>query len=139
MGKSFDGRHRRALGAMFNHEKLEVWQKALVFADLIYSVTKTFPNEERFDLTNQMRRAVVSISSNLAEGSSRNSQVDFAWFVEVATGSVFDVASQAFIARRQNMLSETAFKQVYAAADKLGRMLSGLRRALLKKREANNP
>ncbi len=120
---------------MFNYKKLEVWQEAIVFADLIYSVTKTFPSEERFGLTNQMRRSAVSISSNLAEGSSRNSHADFARFVEAATGSVFEIASQAFIARRQNILSETTCKQVYAATEKLGRMLSGLRRAPLKTRE----
>ena len=56
---------------MFNFEKLDVWQEAIQFADLVYELTGDFPGEERFGLTNQMRRAAVSISSNLAEGSSR--------------------------------------------------------------------
>jgi four helix bundle protein len=56
---------------MFNFEKLDVWQEAIQFADLVYELTGDFPNDERFGLTNQMRRAAVSISSNLAEGSSR--------------------------------------------------------------------
>jgi four helix bundle protein len=120
--------------AMFNYEKLEVWQEAIAFADLIYSITKRFPSEERFGLTNQMRRAVVSISSNLAEGSARNSRIEFARFVEVASGSTFEVASQAFIAHRQDMLSEADFNQVYEGSEKLGRMLSGLRRSLLEGR-----
>jgi four helix bundle protein len=80
---------------MFNFEKLDVWQKAIEFADFIYSETRRFPNEERFGLTNQMRRAAVSISSNIAEGSSRMSQIDFARFIEIGTGSVFEVVSQA--------------------------------------------
>jgi hypothetical protein len=76
---------------MFNFEKLEVWQEAIQFADSVYTITRTFPDEERFGLTNQMRRAAVSISSNLAEGSSRSSRPDFARFVEIATGSLFEV------------------------------------------------
>jgi len=116
---------------MFNFEKLEVWQKAIEFADLIYLVTKAFPNDERFGLTNQMRRAAVSISSNIAEGSSRNSHGDYARFVEIATGSVFEVVSQTFVARRQQFLDEEAFNSIYAAAEEQGRMLSGLRAYLV--------
>jgi four helix bundle protein len=66
---------------MFKFEKLDVWQKAIDFADLVYSKTKLFPADERFGLTNQMRRAAVSISSNIAEGSARISDADFARFV----------------------------------------------------------
>ena len=62
---------------MFNFEKLEVWQKAIDFADLVYTTTRNFPAEERFGLTNQMRRAAVSISSNIAEGCSREFQDRF--------------------------------------------------------------
>ena len=58
---------------MFNFEKLDVWQKAIQFADSVYRVTKAFPEDERFGLTSQMRRSAVSISSNIAEGSSRHS------------------------------------------------------------------
>lgn len=79
---------------MFNFEKLDVWQKAIDFADLVYKHTRNFPAAERFGLTNQMRRAAVSISSNIAEGTSRMSQTDFARFIEIATGSVFEVVSQ---------------------------------------------
>ena len=100
-------------------------------ADLIYAQTRRFPAEERFGLTNQMRRAAVSISSNVAEGSSRMSQADFARFVEIATGSVFEVTSQAFVARKQGFLSEENFRALYEAAEELSRMLSGLRKSLL--------
>ena len=115
---------------MFNFEKLEVWHEAIAFADTIYTITKPFPDDERFGLTNQMRRAAVSISSNIAEGSSRSSRVDFARFIEIATGSVFEVVSQSTISKRQGFLSEAAYAQVYAAAEKQRRMLSGLRRSL---------
>jgi len=116
---------------MFNFEKLEVWQKAIDFADLIYSETRSFPAEERFGLTNQLRRAAISVSSNIAEGSSRSSKSDFARFVEIATGSVFEVVSQAFIAQRQSFLSEDQFRDIYTDAEELSRMLSGLRKSLL--------
>ena len=116
---------------MFNFEKLEVLQKVIDFADLIYNETRAFPAEERFGLTNQLRRAAISISSNIAEGSSRSSRNDFARFVEIATGSVFEVVSQGFIARRQNFLDEDQFRKMYADAEELSRMLSGLRKSLL--------
>jgi four helix bundle protein len=115
---------------MFNFEKLDVWQKAIDFGDFIYNQTRGFPTEERFGLTNQLRRAAVSISSNIAEGSSRNSKTDFARFIEIATGSVFEVTSQAFVARRQELLNEAEFRQIYESAEELSRMLSGLRKSL---------
>ena len=116
---------------MFNFEKLEVWRKAIDFADLIYKETRAFPSEERFGLTNQLRRAAVSISSNIAEGSSRSSKTDFARFTEIAAGSVFETVSQAFIARRQGFFTEEQFRNIYADAEQLSRMLSGLRKSLL--------
>ena len=112
---------------MFNFEKLEAWQKAIDFADSVYRITKVFPSDERFGLTNQMRRAAVSISSNLAEGSSRNSHTDYARFVEIATGSLFEVISQSFISNRQKFLNDADFHTLYADAEELSRMLSGLR------------
>ena len=116
---------------MFNFEKLEVWQKAIDFADLVYTDSRLFPSEERFGLTNQMRRAAVSISSNLAEGSSRHSKTGFARFVEISTGSLFEVISQAFIAKQQGFLNDARFQILYQAAEEQSRMQSGLRKALL--------
>ena len=116
---------------MFNFEKLDTWNEAIEFADLVYSLTRNFPAEERFGLTNQMRRAAVSISSNIAEGSSRTSRADYARFIEIATGSVFEVVSQSTIGLRQGFLSQDQHRLIYAAAEKQGKMLSGLRRSLL--------
>ena len=115
---------------MFNFEKLDVWQKAIDFADLVYNHTRKFPSNERFGLTIQMRRAAVSVSSNIAEGTSRMSQTDFARFIEIATGSVFEVVSQSFIGRRQGFLNQEQFRALYTAAEEIGRMLSGLRKSL---------
>ena len=107
---------------MFNFEKLEVWQKAIDFADLIYNETRRFPAEERFGLTNQLRRA---------EGSSRSSKTDFARFTEIVAGSVIEALSQAFIAWPQSLFSEDQFRTIYTDAEQLSRMLSGLRKSLL--------
>jgi four helix bundle protein len=123
--------------SMFKFEKLDVLAKAfgVDFADLVYSKPKSFPSDERFGLTNQMRRAAVSVSSNIAEGSARISDADFARFVEIATGSLLEVVSEstpnAFGARRQGYLSAQDFAAICKAAEEQGRMLSGLRRTLV--------
>jgi len=116
---------------MFNFEKLETWQKALGFADLVYSLTRSFPTDERFGLTNQMRCTAVSISSNIAEGTARSSKNDYARFLEIAAGSLFEVVSQSFVSQRQGFLSESDFKRLYSAAEEQGKMLSGLRRSVV--------
>jgi four helix bundle protein len=115
---------------MFNFEKLAVWHQAIELADLVYSITRRFPADERFGLTVQMRRAAVSVSSNIAEGSSRASRTDYARFVEIATGSVFEIVSQANICRRLGLISDEDHGRLYAAAEEQSRMLSGLRRSL---------
>ena len=116
---------------MFRFEKFDVWHKAVDFAAKVYSATTGFPADERFGLTSQMRRAAVSISSNIAEGSSRSSDADFARFVEIAYGSLMETVSQAVIARKQKFLPDDQFQEVYNDAEEIGRMLSGLRAKLL--------
>lgn len=124
---------------MFRFEKLEVWQRAIDHAGVIYALTRDFPSDERFGLTNQMRRAAVSVSSNIAEGSGRVSDVDFARFLEIAYASLMEVVSQATIAHRQKFLSKDSYDQVYRESDELARMLSGLRVTLLGKLRKPNP
>ena len=117
---------------MFRFEKLEVWQRAVVFADLVYEATRSFPADERFGLTSQMRRAAVSISSNIAEGSGGSSDKDFAHFVEIAHGSLMEIVSQARIAERKAFLSTDSHNELNNQAEELARMLSGLRNSLLR-------
>ncbi|MDA1049358.1 MAG: four helix bundle protein [Planctomycetota bacterium] len=117
---------------MFRFEKLEVWQRAITFADRVYELTQTFPGDERFGLTSQMRRASVSVSSNIAEGSGRSSDKDFAHFVEIAYGSLMEVVSQTQIAVRRSFLPTEAHDELYRHAEELARMLSGLRNSLLR-------
>ena len=117
---------------MFRFEKLDVWQKAVEYADLIYEVTRNFPVEERFGLTSQLRRSAVSVSSNIAEGTSRQSDVDLARFIEIAYGSLLESVSEMEIAKRQGFLSDEMFKKTYKKAESLAKMLSGFRRTLRK-------
>jgi four helix bundle protein len=114
----------------FNFEKLDVWHRAVDLAALVYEFTQAFPPDEKFGITSQMRRAAVSVSSNIAEGSSRSSRQDFARFVELAVGSLYELVSQAFIARKQELIDEQVFQKLYADSDELIRMLSGLRNHL---------
>jgi four helix bundle protein len=114
---------------VFKFEKLTVWQKSIAFADLVYAETRGFPVDERFGLTNQIRRAANSIPSNIAEGSARP-DADFAKFIGYASGSLYEVVTQAFIARRQGFLAEPIFAKIYGDADEISRMLSGLRDSL---------
>src|SRR3972149_6636369 len=98
---------------MFRFEKLDIWQKAVEYADLIYRLTQDFPAEERFGLSSQLRRSAVSISSNIAEGTSRSSDTDLARFVEIAYGSLLESISELEIAKRQRFLSDDMFAQAY--------------------------
>jgi four helix bundle protein len=114
---------------MFNFEKLEVWQKAIVYAGVVYRLTRLFPRAEQFGLTNQIRRAANSISSNIAEGSACP-PADFARFLGYATSSLYEVVTQAIVARNEGFLVAADFKNLYADAEEITRMLSGLRNSL---------
>jgi four helix bundle protein len=83
---------------MHKYKELKVWQKAVELTKLIYELTKTFPQEEKFGLTNQIRRASVSIPSNIAEGAGRNSDKEFVQFLAIAAGSSYEVETQLIIA-----------------------------------------
>jgi four helix bundle protein len=84
---------------MFNCEKLDVWQKAIDSADLVARHTRRFPVGERFGPINQIWRSAVSISAKIAEGTFRMSETEYPRFIQLATGSVFEVVFQAFVGR----------------------------------------
>ncbi len=115
---------------MFRFEKLDVWDKSVDFADRVHAATRTFPIEERFGLTSQLRRASVSISSNIAEGSARSSDKDFVHFHQIAYSSLLEVLSQAQVAIRQAHLDVEQRDDLYERGEELACMLSGLKRSL---------
>ena len=118
---------------MFKFERLDIWQRAIEYADFIYAVTCSFPTEERFGLISQLRRSAVSVSSNIAEGSSRSSDADLTRFIEIAYGSLLESVSELEIAKRQLFLKEEDFQAAYNRAENLSKMLSGFRRTLKKR------
>jgi four helix bundle protein len=115
---------------MFRFEKLDGWQMAIELADRVYKTTCRFLDNERFGLTSQMRRCAVSISSNIAEGSGRASDADFARFLEIAYGSLTEVVSQLRIAQIQGFLTSDEHDELYQVSERLARVLSGLRSSL---------
>lgn len=117
---------------MFRFEKLDVWHEAVAYADRVYKLTRQFPSDERFGLTSQMRRAAVSVSSNIAEGCGRVSDADYARFLEIAYGSLMETVSQAHIAARQQFMTEAERVELCSRADHVARMLSGLRTSLFR-------
>ncbi len=115
---------------MFGFEKLDVWRMSVDFATSIYEHTSKFPDHEKFGLSNQLRRASVSISSNIAEGSGRNSPSDFGRFVSIAYGSLMESVSQLHIAARLKYIDESSLNQLFTQAESIAKMLSRLRSSL---------
>jgi four helix bundle protein len=112
----------------YYYEKLEVWQKARNVVKLIYQETEKFPNSELFGLSIQMRRAAVSVASNIAEGSCRTSEKDKSRFYEISYGSVVELRVQATLAHDLKYLSDENLNLLIQEFDQIARMLSGLRR-----------
>ena len=97
---------------MRDFRKYVIWQKAIELTDRVYSFTDSFPKSEVYALSNQLQRATVSIASNIAEGSSRSSEKDFAHFLEIAIGSAFEVETQLTIALRRSYISQEDYEEV---------------------------
>ena len=112
------------------HEKLDVWKKGIDFTVEIYRATEVFPKEEKFGLTSQLRRAAVSIPSNIAEGAARTSNKEFLHFLSIAQGSASEVATQLLIASRLGYIAKDEYRNFYLQVDDLGRMLTGLAKHL---------
>jgi four helix bundle protein len=110
------------------HEKLDVWRKAIDFVLEVYKTTESFPKEEKFGLTSQIRRAAVSVPANLAEGAARTSVKEFAHFISNAQGSASEVETELLIAHRLGYLQQAKYYSLREAHDDLGKMLNGLSR-----------
>ena len=109
-----------------SYRDLIVWRKAMKFVIEIYAVTQRFPSEERCGITNQLRRAAVSVPSNIAEGQARFSQKEFHHFLSQARGSLVEIETQLLIARDLNYVQPAKANDLLATADELGRVLNGL-------------
>lgn len=110
------------------YEELIVWQKAMLLAKLVYGIQKQLPKEEVYGLGDQMRRAVVSIPSNIAEGFGRESDKEFKHFLSIARGSLFEVKTQLQLAENLEYLEIT--EDIVALIDEVGKLLNALMRSL---------
>jgi four helix bundle protein len=110
-----------------NFKNLKVWQKAVELAVLIYEVTKSFPTEEKFGITSQMRRSSVSTSSNIAEGSARNSSKAFCNCLDISLGESFELETQLIIAFRTGILPEEKFSLLSQEIAELQKMVIGFK------------
>lgn len=115
---------------MHQFKELGIWKKSRLFCTEIYAVTSDFPSDEKFGLTNQLRRASVSIPSNIAEGSSRNSNKDFSRFLEIAIGSGYEIETQLLIASDLGFISKEKSDVLITQLDEIIKMTSKFRSTL---------
>ena len=117
-------------GMQFRFEKLEIWHEARAINRVIYGIAREFPKHEIFAMTSQIRRATVSISANIAEGSGRNSDRDFAHFLEQAYGSLMEVAALCYLAFDEGYVSESKLNPLLDDLEKLAKRIAALNRSL---------
>lgn len=118
----------------FDFERLTVYQKALDFVDTVYRITQSFPSEERFGLTDQFRRASVSVPLNIAEGSA-GSTAEFKQFLKIAKRSTRECVAIVEIARRREYITDQEKMELREGAAELSKMLYGLSRSLDRKKQ----
>jgi four helix bundle protein len=109
-----------------SYRELIAWQKAMDFASEVYRATKRFPDDERYGITSQLRRAAVSIASNIAEGQGRQSTGEFRQFLGHARGSLLETETQILLAQRLEYLSVPDPEHLLACSAEVGKILNGL-------------
>ena len=114
------------------HKKLDVWKLAMDLAALIYQITEKFPSEERFGLISQMRRAAVSIASNIAEGAARQGKAEFRNFLSMAQGSLSELDTQLELSVRLGYLDNEKYDEVSYMMVRVDKMMTALIRSLTK-------
>ena len=111
---------------MRTHKDLDAWKLSVEWVVLIYQLTSTFPKEEVFGLTNQIRRAAVSIPSNIAEGAARNSNKELIQFLHISLGSQQELDTQFLIAKKLEYLTEDQYNEINIKIETVGKLLNGL-------------
>ena len=111
---------------MRNFKNLLIWEQGILLVKEIYKIAQKLPSDEKFGLKSQITRAAVSIPSNIAEGSSRNSEVEFKRFLEIAIGSLFELETQLIIIKELELIKSQELKIIFELLEKEGRMINGL-------------
>lgn len=112
------------------HKDLEVWKKAIEFVTEIYSITASFPKSELYGLTSQIRRASVSIPSNIAEGATRNHKPEFRQFLYIALASAAEVDTQLIIAHNLKFIEKEVLEKLQSELNSISKMIQGLLRSI---------
>ena len=112
------------------YQDLIAWRKGMDFVEAVYRVTAAFPDDERFGLTSQLRRAAVAVPSNIAEGQGRQSKGDFVRFLRIAQGSLRETETQLLIAGRLEYVNQQTSTELLRVADDIGRLLNRLIQSL---------
>jgi four helix bundle protein len=121
-----------------HYQELIVWQKAMDLVVLTYQTTTSFPREEQFGLTIQLRKAAISIPSNIAEGQGRNTPGDFLHFLAVARGSLQEVETQIIIAERLHYITADKREGFFVLSSEVGRLINGLSNSITPSRPPSN-
>nr|WP_262894865.1 four helix bundle protein [Hymenobacter guriensis] len=116
--------------AVHQYKELKVWQKAMSITKLTYQLCAGFPDNERYGLVSQMRRAAVSLPSNIAEGAGRNSKPEFRQFLAIANGSAYELETQFLLAASFGYVSEENLNTISSQLTELQKMLFGLQKSL---------
>jgi len=116
--------------AVKNYRELIVWQKSMDLVELVYQTTGQFPKEELYGLTSQVRRSVVSIPSNIAEGQARKSTQEFLRFLSIAHGSRAEMETQIILANRLKYIGDHFSEQILGKSEEISRLLNGLMNSL---------
>lgn len=116
---------------MPRYKELEIWNRSIELTKSVYGLSKNFPDDERFGLTSQIRRAVVSIASNIAEGAGRNSDKEFNQFLGIAVGSMHEVETQLIISKELVFASENEIKEPLIRIQELVKMTISLKSKLI--------
>lgn len=107
------------------YTNLDVWIEARKLANILYTITKDFPKEEIYGITNQMRRCAVSVPSNIAEGCGRQTSKDTTHFLHIARGSLFELETQCYLALDQKYLNDSQFNELINSIQSCKRLLNG--------------
>lgn len=114
-----------------NVNELKVWRKAIDLVVDVYKITSAFPEKEQYGLTSQMRRAAVSIPSNIAEGAARNTDKDFNRFLGISNGSAYELMTQLIVSKELNLIAEKDVTPILSKLDEIQKMTYSLQKSLL--------
>jgi four helix bundle protein len=115
---------------MHNYLELRIWQRSRELVKLIYQLTESFPDSQKYGLTNQMQRAAVSIPSNIAEGAGRNSSKDFVRFLDIANGSAFELETQLFLSSDLGYTTINQVENIISELKEIQKMIFKFRESL---------